>query len=95
MTACDTFQQLFADDIFQALLLSEVDEEQAAKLTISIYHRIQKNWGGCDVYIPNGGLAEKINRNTLIRQAFNGHNHEELAREFGVHRRTIERIVKK
>ena len=95
MTESDTFQALFVDDILQALLLSEVDEDLAAKLTISIYRRIQSNWGGCDVYIPTGKLNEKLNRNTMIRQAFTGNNYDELAKEYGLHRRSIERIIKK
>jgi Mor family transcriptional regulator len=95
MNAIDQFQALFAEDIFQALLLAEIDEDKAAALTLKIYQRIQRNWGGCEVYIPTGNILEKMDRNNRIRMRFNGSNHDDLAREFGLHRRSIERILKK
>ena len=64
MNAVDQFQALFAEDIFQALLLAEIDEDKAAALTLKIYQRIQRNWGGCEVYIPTGNILEKMDRNS-------------------------------
>ncbi len=93
MTKAETFKNLFTEDIFNALLESEINEDKAAELSLAIYQRIQLSWGGCDVYIPSGSLEEKQSRNERIKAAFNGRNHAELALAFGLHVRSIARIV--
>ena len=47
------------------------------------------------VTIPSTALIRRIARDESIRQQFRGHNHDALAREYGLSSRQIRRIVER
>ena len=54
---------------------------------------IQSNFSGCAVYIPKLRKIDLTARNKEIRREFNGRNHKQLARDFGLCYQTICKIV--
>lgn len=69
----------------------KMNEAEASKLADQITVGIRHDVGGGPLYVP--GPNRKM-RNGLIRDKFKGNNHDELAAEFGLSRRQIERITR-
>lgn len=53
--------------------------------------RLQRNWGGRDVYIPAQDSKE---RNQAIKNEFNGVNHVEVCKKYDISLSTLYRIVR-
>lgn len=51
---------------------------------------IQKTLGGCDVYIPANNTAT---RNQQILLMYNGRNHTEVCKKYGISLRTLYRVI--
>jgi len=70
-----------------------LDVTSANGIAWRIAEAVRDAWGGQLVYIPSGNKYDAIRRYEAIWQAFNGHNHGELARKFGVSEQTIYNAV--
>lgn len=46
------------------------------------------------IYVPKIGKQERLNRDALVKVEFNGKNHKEVAKKFGISVRQVQRIVK-
>lgn len=57
----------------------------------NIVERVRKNWGGLPIYIKK--TTETSSRNAEICRRFNGKNHADLCREFGLSYQQICKIV--
>lgn len=72
----------------------ELDKDRADNIGQSITDIMAAHWGGQNVYFPMG-LAYKLSqRDRQIYEQFNGSNHSELARKYGVSLQWIYRIIK-
>jgi Mor family transcriptional regulator len=78
---CQTILDQVAKDLDIA-----VDQVTAEALMAGV----QKVWGGTRQYIP---VAGRESRDDAIRAAFNGTNHQELARQFDLSLRRIYEIL--
>lgn len=65
----------------------------ATALADEIARGIRGEAGGSEIYIPTMTKVERDERNAEIRRAFRGDNHDQLAREYGLSRRQVERIL--
>lgn len=57
----------------------------------NIVEQVRKNWGGLPIYIKK--TTETASRNAEICRRFNGKNHADLCREFGLSYQQICKIV--
>ena len=69
------------------ITFNDLDPEQrdlAECIGMDAYKNLLKNYAGSCVYVrqPNG--VTKSKRNADIRREFNGYNHKELAKKFGL-----------
>lgn len=72
-----------------------LSNEKAHHFAIAIAQSVAVNWGGLSVYIPRN-LASMVNeRDVKVWQDFNGRNHTELARKYGLSTQWIYKIVNK
>jgi len=90
MSLKDSLARLIKQDIFEALLESEMDERQAAQLAADIFAKIQHKRGGTQVFIPKLFSEERWQQ---IRQAFTGNNHAQVCRQFGISIATLYRVL--
>lgn len=83
------------DNIAAALVeLASIDQEKAAQLASEIADRMAAHWGGQNIYFPMGLSVKLSKRDQLIYDEFDGTNHSDLARKFGVSLQWIYKIVK-
>lgn len=73
----------------QELHAEGLDVTSSNDIAWRVTEKVRDAWGGQLVYIPSGSKYDAIRRYEAIWQAFNGHNHAELARKFGVSEQTI------
>lgn len=78
-------------------LISKVaaNDDQAKQIGIEVAHKIAHAWGGEVIYIPRNLVLLLTERDRKIYSEFNGTNHRELAREYGVTMAWVYQIVKK
>ena len=82
-----------AIDIIQMEQLSD-EQRRLAKVTgLDVYKSLISFFGGELVYIPTAANIIKEQRNKDIIKRYNGANARELADEFNVSIRTIQRII--
>lgn len=79
----------------QLLRAEGLPDTQARTVAFKIAECVRKHWGGQQVYIPIGREYEISQRDEQMWQKFNGHNHEDLVREFGVTLVHVYRVVGK
>lgn len=94
----DNYPELLADLAAraEALLLAEgMPEDRARSVAFKLAESVRQHWGGQLVYVPVGKDYEITQRDALIWQQFNGHNHEDLAREHRVTLVHVYRIISK
>lgn len=73
----------------------EIDAVIAEQIGDAVANHIMRLYGGQNIYIPKG-LQLLVNlRDQAIFRAFNGRNHHELAREFGISLQWVYSIVKR
>lgn len=72
-----------------------VKTDIAEHLAISLANHIADHWGGQLINLPKDHVYKIASRDYDIYKAFNGRNHAELAREFGLSVRAIYDIVKR
>ena len=91
MSLKESVARLIKDDIFEALMASNLcDDEKAFELANKIFGRIQQKWGGNDVHIPKVFNEE---RRQQIRASFNGSNHALVCQQFGISLKTFYRAL--
>jgi Mor family transcriptional regulator len=91
MSLKESVARLIKEDIFEALLASDIcDDEKALELAASIFSRIQQKWGGNDVHIPKAFPEE---RRQQIRAAFDGSNHAAVCQQLGISLKTLYRSL--
>lgn len=71
-----------------------IDPAQAEQAGREIADRMAGHWGGQNIYFPMGLSYKLSQRDQQIYDAFNGTNHSELARQYGVSLQWIYKIVK-
>lgn len=67
-----------------------MNEQFASDVAAAILRGLSRVHGGSDLYIP---AEDKSERNAAVRAAFNGRNHHEVMRQFGLSRSTLYRIL--
>ncbi|MDX5630371.1 MULTISPECIES: Mor transcription activator family protein [unclassified Brenneria] len=73
----------------------EIDTDIADQIGEAVANRMMQVWGGQNVYFPMG-MAWKVSQRDLeIFHKFNGRNHHELARKFGVSLQWVYSVVKR
>ncbi|EHD22615.1 MULTISPECIES: Mor transcription activator family protein [Brenneria] len=73
----------------------EIDTDIADQIGEAVANRMMQVWGGQNVYFPMG-MAWKVSQRDLeIFHEFNGRNHHELARKFGVSLQWVYSVVKR
>ncbi len=71
-----------------------IDQERAEHAGREIANRMAAHWGGQNIYFPMGLSYKLSQRDQQIFDEFNGINHSELARKYGVSLQWIYKIVK-
>lgn len=79
----------------EALQKQGVDAVRAADVAFVATEHVRKCWSGQMLYLPKGTQYELSQRDQLIWQKFNGHNHYPLAVEFGLTEMRIYQILKR
>lgn len=74
--------------------LGKIDQQKAEQFGREIADRMAAHWGGQNVYFPMGLSYKLSQRDHEIYDEFNGTNHSELARKYGVSLQWIYKIVK-
>ena len=92
MSIRDSIIKILKDEILDALLESELcDEKLANEITRNAFKGIQNRLGGCKVYVPKN--KETDYDYAEIRAAFDGRNHAEVCRRFGISLKTFYRAI--
>ena len=78
---CDEFRHVIAHGYARAGL----SDEQASEMADSAVVALNAAFGGMRGYLPQTMAAAR----RAARASFDGRNHETLARQFGVHSKTI------
>lgn len=81
-----------SDTISQTLKISP---ELAAQIGEAVASRMLNTWGGQNIYFPMGLTWKLSERDREIYRAFNGHNHNELAKQFGLSVQWVYRVIKR
>ncbi len=71
-----------------------MEEPRARHVAQEIADRMAAHWGGQNVYFPMGLSVKVSRRDRQIYDEFNGSNHSDLARTYGVSIQWIYKIVK-
>lgn len=74
--------------------LAALEAENAEQLGREIADRMAGHWGGQNIYFPMGLSYKLSQRDHVIFAEFDGVNHSDLARKFGVSLQWIYKIVK-
>lgn len=91
MSIRESIAQLLVDEIMDALLASEIcDDDKARYLSNDIFRRIQQKLGGNEIYIPAKNTEQ---RNIKIRGSFDGTNHAEICKRFSISLATFYRVI--
>ena len=92
MSIADRIAELLQGDIQAAIEESLCVEAGSAKMIAGdVFKRLQSNWGGKELYIP---APDTSFRNQAIRSQFNGRNHGEVCKRYGISLRHLYRIIK-
>ena len=75
--------------------LSGDQRELAETVGLEAYIKLVMNYGGSHIYINKADTLTRENRNSEIKEKFNGSNYRELAREYNLSEITIRNIVDK
>lgn len=89
MTEYPELLQDLLDKLTVFLVDQGVPEEAARNTAVYTVDEIRKEWGGLNLYIPMCKAKDISARDLEIYDRFNGSNHQQLAREYGL---SIQRI---
>lgn len=82
-----------ADTVTRQLTEVGIDAGHAQQIGTSVAEHVREHYGGQLVYMPMGASYETRRRWLEIWQAFNGTNHGDLARRFGMNVKQIYRVL--
>lgn len=82
-----------ADKLTEILVRRGIERDKAKEIGREAAEFVRTEWGGQLVYVPKGTLFALTQRDMEIWEAFNGHNHADLARKHGVTLQRIYQIV--
>ncbi|HEB94333.1 MAG TPA: hypothetical protein ENI94_12910 [Gammaproteobacteria bacterium] len=68
-------------------------EHLAVPIADDILQCLCEEYGASEVYIPSSKKLKTHVRNRDIRESFNGANHAELAKKYGITERQVRRIL--
>lgn len=69
-----------------------IQRDIATVIGIDNFIKLSLNFGGDDIYIQKYSELVKIQRNSEIRQKFNGYNSDQLAKEYDLSERYVRMI---
>ncbi|WP_140919155.1 Mor transcription activator family protein [Limnobaculum xujianqingii] len=72
-----------------------LSDTQVQALSQEVALQVAQAWGGQLVYMPQGAQLETAKTHLEIFEAFNGKNHADVARKFGISLQSVYRIVKR
>lgn len=75
--------------------LTKVDEETAENVGMVVAMKIGQAWGGLNLYMPKSLELFSCAREKQIFNEFNGRNHAQLAKRYGLSVQWIYKIVKR
>ncbi len=73
----------------------DVNEKAANIVANSLADHLADTWGGQNINIPKDYQRKLAARELELYQAFTGHNHGELARQFGMTERSVYKVLKR
>ncbi|HFI2258486.1 TPA: Mor transcription activator family protein, partial [Escherichia coli] len=73
----------------------DIEPATADQIGQAVANRMMQVWGGQNVYFPMGMVWKVSQRDREIFREFNGRNHHELARKFGVSLQWVYSVVKR
>lgn len=73
-----------ADKVAAAVAARGLDAETAAQIGIEVADLMREDWGGQPIYFAKGLAIDISRRDIDLWEKFDGRNHAELAREFGL-----------
>ena len=76
------------------LEMTELDKEKAQQIGREIAERMATHWGGQNIYFPMGLSYILSKRDRQIYAEFNGNNHSELARKYGISLQWVYKLIK-
>lgn len=83
-------------DLLDKVQIENLDEEQknlAEMIGMEGFKSLVRAYNGTSIYIPKIESLEKVVRDKLIREEFNGSNYKELALKYGLTETWIRIIV--
>ena len=83
------------DKVADELQQKGIDKTTAEEVGNNVAKRVARDWGGCNLYIPRGLLWGIDERDLEIFDKFDGSNHFELAKEYGLSVQWIYRLVER
>lgn len=95
MTEYPELLQDLLDKLTVFLVDQGMTEEAARNTAAHTVDEIRKEWGGLNLYIPKCEAKGLSERDLEIHDRFNGRNHGQLAREYGLSTNRIYQIIKK
>ena len=94
MTGYPEILQDLLDKLVDLLSRKGIPEETAQNLATETVETIRKDWGGLNVYIPKGKIADPSERDLEIYKRFNEQPRVQLCREFKISEQRLYQIVK-
>lgn len=94
LRVAELLRDLVDKSIDEALKLG-IEQALAKQLANRIARRIAREWGGQNVYIPSGLLWGIDERDREIWEKFNGSNHIELSKKYGLSVVWIYKIIER
>lgn len=91
----DRYPEILADlaGLVLARALEYLPGERAETLAVELAEDVRLKFGGALIYIPKGCAADRSDRNAAIWHDFNGRNHAQLARKYGLALATVYDIL--
>lgn len=91
----DSFLDDLSVQVAAALHDLHIDEVKTEIAVAEVVTKIIANFGGQQLYIPNGYTHKSQDRALAVYEACNGRNHSDVAREFDISDRSVYRIYKR
>ena len=73
--------------------LAPEQKELADLIGMDAYRKMMDFYGGEKIYIPRTETVIKKNKNEIIKAVFDGTNHQEIRKQFGITMRELDRIL--
>lgn len=75
--------------------LSGLDDDKARLVGIEVAMQVADEWGGHNIYIPQGSKLHIASRDLEVWEMFNGKNVKAVASHFGMSEQWVYKIVKR